>query len=78
LKNKTYHTVRTILKYHTVGTILKYHTVGTVLKSNIKIVERGKIDIYNTQIHDCPLSWLGTDPSIKSGGFKGVPYTTGK
>jgi len=23
----------------------KYHTVGTITKSNIKIVERGKIDI---------------------------------
>ena len=30
--------------YNTVGTILKYNTVGTILKSNIKIVERGKID----------------------------------
>jgi hypothetical protein len=49
----------------------KYHTVGTIPKSNIKIVERGKIDISNTQIHDCPLSWLGTDTSIKSGGFNG-------
>jgi len=33
----------------------KYHTVGTILRSNIKIVERGKIDTPNTQIHDC--SW---------------------
>ena len=30
----------------------KYHSVGKVLKSNIKIVERGKIDTHNTQIHD--------------------------
>ena len=29
----------------------KYHTVGTIPKSNIKIVERGKIDTFNTQIH---------------------------
>ena len=28
----------------------KYHTVGTIPKSNIKIVERGKIGISNTQI----------------------------
>ena len=30
----------------------KYHTVGTVPKSNRKIVERGNIDIHNTEIHD--------------------------
>jgi len=30
----------------------KYHTVGTIPKSNIKFVERGKIDTPNTQIHD--------------------------
>ena len=29
-----------------------YHSVGTILKSNIKTVERGKIDTLNTQIHD--------------------------
>ena len=28
----------------------KYHIVGT--KSNIEVVERGKIDTFNTQIHD--------------------------
>jgi hypothetical protein len=27
----------------------KYHTVGKILKSNIKIVERNKIDTPNTQ-----------------------------
>jgi len=37
----------------------KYHTVGTVPKSIRKIVERGKIDTPNTQIHDRSLSWLG-------------------
>jgi hypothetical protein len=37
-------------------------------KSNIKIVERGKIDTPNTQIHDCSLSWLSTGTLIKSGG----------
>ena len=30
----------------------KYHTVGIVPKSNIEIVERYKIDIPITQIHD--------------------------
>ncbi len=30
----------------------KYHNVGTIIKSNITIVERGKIDTPNTQIHD--------------------------
>ena len=39
----------------------KNTTVGTIPKSNIKIVERGKIDTHNTQIHDLPLSWIDTD-----------------
>jgi hypothetical protein len=30
----------------------EYHTVETVPKSNIKIVERGRTDTTNTQIHD--------------------------
>jgi hypothetical protein len=38
----------------------KCHTDGTIPKSNIKIIERGKIDTPNTQIHDRSLSWLGT------------------
>jgi hypothetical protein len=52
----------------------KYHTVGPIPKSNIKIVERGKIDSPNTQIHDCSLSWLplGTCTLIKSGGVRRV------
>jgi hypothetical protein len=37
----------------------KYQTVETIPKSSIKIVERGKIDTPNTQLHDCSLSWLG-------------------
>ena len=41
-----------------------------LLKFNIKIVERGKIDITSTQIHYRPLSRLGTRTSIKSGGVK--------
>jgi len=36
-----------------------YRTV-TVPISNRKIVDRGKIDTPNTQIHDRSLSWLGT------------------
>jgi hypothetical protein len=43
-----------------------------------KIVERSKTDITNTQAHDCPLSWFGTSTSIKSGGVKGVSYTTAR
>jgi hypothetical protein len=42
----------------------KYHAIGTVPKSNIKIVERGKIDMPNTQIHECSPTWLGTYTSI--------------
>jgi hypothetical protein len=40
----------------------KYHTTGTFPKSKREIVERGKIDTHN--IHDCSLSWIGTDTSI--------------
>jgi len=47
----------------------KNHTVGTIQKSNIKIVERGKIDTLNTQIHDRSVSWLGTGTSIKVAGI---------
>jgi len=42
----------------------KYHTVGTLSKSNRTIVERGKIDTLDIQIHDPSLSWLGTGTSI--------------
>jgi hypothetical protein len=49
---------------------IKYHIVGIIPISNIKIVERGKIDNPSTQTHDCSLSWLGTSTSIKSGGVK--------
>jgi hypothetical protein len=38
--------------------------------SNTQIVERGKIDTPNAQIHDHSLSGLGTGTSIKSGGVK--------
>jgi len=39
MKNKTYHTIRTVLKY------------------SRKTVERGKINITNTQIHDRSIKW---------------------
>ena len=45
----------------------KYHTVVTIPKSHRKIVERRKIDTFATQIHDPPLSWLGTGTSPNSG-----------
>jgi len=43
---------------------MKYHTVGTIPKYNRKIVERGKIDTPKTQIHDNPLTDIGTYTSI--------------
>jgi hypothetical protein len=33
-------------------------------KSNVKIVDREKIDTTNTQIHDRSLSWLGSSTSM--------------
>ena len=53
----------------------KKHTVGTISKSNIKIVERGKINTTNTPIHVHSLSCLGTGTSIKSGGVLLVLWT---
>jgi hypothetical protein len=51
-----------------------FHIVGTIPKSNLKIVERGKIDTSNTHVHDSSLSWLCASTSIKSGGIKlGIP-----
>jgi lysylphosphatidylglycerol synthetase-like protein (DUF2156 family) len=38
----------------------KYHSVGKIPKSNIKIVERGIIDIRSTHIHDRSLFLLDT------------------
>ena len=47
----------------------KYHTVGTAPKSNIKIVEKGKIDIpQHAYIQNRPTTLLGTGTSNKSGG----------
>ena len=39
-------------------------------KIQAKNVERGAIRSPSTQIHDRPLSWLGADTSIKSGGVE--------
>ena len=42
-------------------------TKNNTPKYNRKIVERGKVDTPNTQIHDRSLSWLVIGSSIKSG-----------
>ena len=42
-----------------------YHIVGIIPKSNIKAVERGKIDTPNTQTHDRSLSWVNIHTSLK-------------
>jgi hypothetical protein len=47
----------------------KYHTVETVLILRRQIVERGKIDIHDTQIYDRSISWLGTGTSRKRMGL---------
>ena len=52
-----------------------YHTLVTIPKSSIKIIERGKIDTRNTQIHELSLSWFGTGTSIKSGSVKLILWT---
>ena len=54
---KTYSTKHTTLSEQFQNIILKY-------------IERGNIDIPNTQIHDQSPSWLGTGTSIKRGGVK--------
>jgi len=43
-------------------------TLGTTPNSNIKIVERGNMDIPYTQLHDHSLFWIGTGTSVKIGG----------
>ena len=43
------------------------HSVRTDPKSNRKIVETGKFDTPNTNIHDHSNSWLDTGNVIKSG-----------
>jgi len=46
------------------GTIIKKRIVP---KSNIKVAERGKFDIPNTQVHNRSLSWLCAGLSIGLG-----------
>jgi len=41
-----------------------FHTTGTVPRSNIKIIERGTIDIPNILLHHHSLSWLVDIPNI--------------
>jgi predicted component of viral defense system (DUF524 family) len=43
----------------------QYHTLETTPELNIIIVERDKIDNFNTQICDRSLFWLGTGTSKK-------------
>ena len=62
MKNKNYHSVRTVPKYHSVRTVPKYHSVRTVPKyHSVRTVpklntknprNRDKIDTSNTHIHD--------------------------
>jgi hypothetical protein len=47
----------------------KKNTIGKVPKSNRKIIERGRIDTPNIQIHDRLLSWLGTGTSVNNNIF---------
>jgi hypothetical protein len=48
----------------------QYHTGELISRSNIKIVERSKIDTTNTQILDNGLFWLATCTSLNIGGVK--------
>jgi hypothetical protein len=48
----------------------QYHTGELISRSNIKIVERGKIDTTNTQILDNGLFWLATCTSLNIGRVK--------
>jgi len=47
-----------------------YRAVGTVPKSNLKMVEKAKIDTPRTHIHDHKVAWLCTGTSIKNGRVK--------
>lgn len=48
----------------------KKQIVGRIPKSNIKIIDRVKVDITSTHMHDLSLSWHGAGTSTKSGGVK--------
>ena len=48
-----------LIRYtHPLALCICSQTIGTVTKSNRKIIERGKIDTPETQIHDCSFSWF--------------------
>jgi hypothetical protein len=49
--------------------------VGAVPKSNREILETGKVDTPNTQIHDRSLSWLDTCTLITRGSQEPVSLT---
>jgi hypothetical protein len=52
--------------YSAINLSLKCH----IRKNIYKVVGKGKIDILNTQLHDCSLCWIGTRNSIKSDRVK--------
>jgi hypothetical protein len=53
----------------------KFHIFGTFLKFNMKIIERGKFDTPNKQIHGLLIiTWRRTEISIKNGGDKLVVW----
>ena len=53
----------------------RYLTVEQFKNHTAKIVERGKIDTPNTQIHDHPLSCFAISTLIESDGVKPVLWT---
>jgi hypothetical protein len=54
-------------KHFLPGQFVHSDSVGTTPNSNIKIVERGNMDIPYKQIHDHSLFWIGTGISVKIG-----------
>ena len=54
-----------VIYLHVHNKTKKYHTGAKISKSNTQNVERGKLYIVNTRIHDRSLSCIGTGTSIK-------------
>jgi hypothetical protein len=53
--SEQFYNVRTVLQCQNSSTMSEqFYNVRTVLQSNIKIIERDKINTPNTWIHDCP------------------------
>ena len=52
----------------------KYYIVETVIKANRKFVERRKIDIPSTQLHERQILWICIGTSVKSGSVKLVMF----